>query len=72
MSTDTSYPLFESTTHSFIVKVWLEEQAEEANPAIWRGHITHVLSGNRQYIDSIEDVLGFMAPYFQEMGAKLT
>jgi hypothetical protein len=32
----------ESDAQSFIVKVWVEDHAEEAGHRVWRGHITHV------------------------------
>ena len=56
----------EESTHSFIVKIWLEEIASETTPAHWRGHITHVISGTRCYIEDINDVLAFMRPYLQQ------
>jgi len=63
--------LFESHTHSFIVKIWLEETAEEAGQAIWRGHITHVPGGQRRYVKDLDDISAFMAPYLQGIGVKL-
>jgi hypothetical protein len=30
----------ESTTQSFIVKVWVEEIAEETGQGVWHGHIS--------------------------------
>jgi hypothetical protein len=58
----------ETNTHSFIVKIWLEETAEEAGQAVWRGHITHVPSSKRRYFQDLENVPLFIAPYLQEMG----
>jgi hypothetical protein len=55
---------------SFIVKIWLEETAEEAGAATWRGHITHVPSGDRQYIKDLDQVRDFVAPYLEEMGVR--
>lgn len=62
--------LAESSAHSFIVRIWLEETSEEAAKATWRGDITHVTSGRRHYIKGIGEVVEFMIPYFQEMGVK--
>lgn len=62
--------LFEFNTHSFIVKVWLEETAEEAGQAIWRGHITHVPSGERRYVKDPDDIPAFIVPYLEGMGVK--
>ena len=60
--------LFETSTHSFIVKVWLEETAEEAGQALWRGHITHVPSGKRRYLKNLDEILAFIKPYLEGMG----
>jgi hypothetical protein len=57
--------------HSFIVKIWLEETVDEAGRATWRGHITHVLSGERRYIKDLEDTMIFLMPYLQGMGVKV-
>jgi hypothetical protein len=61
----------EEYTHSFIVKIWLEETAEEAGRATWRGHITHVPSGKRRYLQNVDDIVTFIAPYLEGMGVKL-
>jgi hypothetical protein len=56
--------------HSFIVKIWLEETAEEAGGATWRGHVTHVPSGERRYIQDLDQVRDFIVPYLEEMGVR--
>ena len=61
----------ECYTHSFIVKIWLEVTTEEAERATWRGHITHVPSGERRYVQDLDDITAFVAPYLEAMGAKL-
>ena len=66
-----STDLPESATHSFIIKIWLEETAEEAGWARWRGHITHVPDGKRRYLKELDEITAFVAPYLQEMGVKL-
>jgi hypothetical protein len=55
---------------SFIVKIWLEETAEESGQAKWRGHITHVPSGTRRYLNSMDDIITFISPYLENMGVK--
>lgn len=62
--------LLESHTHSFIVKIWLEETAEEAGRATWRGHITHVPSGERRYLKDLDGIAAFVVPYLEGMGVK--
>lgn len=63
--------LFEFNTHSFIVKIWLEETAEEVGQATWRGHITHVPSGERRYVQDMDEITAFITPYLERLGAKL-
>jgi len=60
----------EPYAHSFIIKVWLEETADEAGQAIWRGRITHVPSGERRYLKDLDDIAAFILPYLDRMGAK--
>ena len=62
--------LREANTHSFVVKVWLEETSEEAGRATWRGHITHVVSGERRYLKELDDVTVFIMSYLKQMGVK--
>lgn len=58
-------------TQSFIVKIWLEETAEEAGSARWRGHITHVPGGEKRYVESLTDIGLFIAPYLRAMNAPI-
>ena len=63
---------FELNTHSFIVKIWLEEANSEAETgrAVWRGHITHVPGGERRYVADLADIPEFMVPYLTGMGVS--
>ena len=58
--------LSESYTHSFVVKIWLEDEAQVR----WRGHITHVPGGERRYVDDLSEIQAFIAPYLEEMGVE--
>ena len=60
----------EPDTQSFIVKVWLEETVQEAGRARWRGHVTHVMSGERRYLESLSTVTDFIKPYLERWGVK--
>jgi hypothetical protein len=62
---------FESKTHSFIVKIWLEQTATEAGRAKWRGHITHVPDGERRYVQNLDEISAFIDPYLEGMDEKL-
>lgn len=57
--------------HSFIIKIWVEETVKESGKATWRGHITHVPSGRRRYLENSDDIADFVAPYLEEMGVDL-
>jgi hypothetical protein len=59
----------ESRTHSFIIKIWLEEEVDESGRALWRGHITHVPGGERQYIQDLSAIPPFIQPYLEKMGS---
>jgi hypothetical protein len=60
----------EGSTHSFIVKIWLEETLEEAGKARWRGHITHVPGGERRYFEDLRGIVIFILPYLDSMKVR--
>lgn len=60
--------LFETSTESFIIKIWTEE---EPDPPVWQGQITHVLSGEKQHFNSLDEIEQFMLPYLQKIGIDL-
>ena len=60
----------ETSTHSFIVKIWLEETVEQSSEAKWRGRVTHVNSGERRYVESLDAVASFIATYLEAMGVR--
>jgi len=62
--------LLEEHTHSFIVKVWLEETAAEDGQPTWRGHITHVPSGQRRYLKDLDDIKSVITPYLESLGVE--
>ncbi len=61
--------LSETPTHSFIIRIWIEETAEEAGAALWRGHITHVPSGRRYYVQTLDEVVQIIAACLEQMHA---
>lgn len=52
------------------MKVWLEETVEEEGRAKWRGHVTHVTSGERQYLESLSGIAAFIIPYLERWGVR--
>ncbi|HKO99557.1 MAG TPA: hypothetical protein VJU86_21325 [Pyrinomonadaceae bacterium] len=55
--------LLESTAHSFIVKLWLEEAEGKSNQLTWHGYITHVPSGSRRYVKNLNEIPEFIKQY---------
>jgi len=62
----------EPDTQSFVVKVWLEETVEEEGRAKWRGHVTHVTSGERRYLESLSGIASFIRPYLERWGVQFS
>lgn len=67
-SPDPDLDLYEINTHPFVIKIWLEQAADDTGQAIWRGHITHVPSRTRRYIQSLREIVEFIRPYLHQMG----
>ena len=61
----------EPSAQSFIVKVWVEDNAESGGQGEFRGHITHVTSHERRYLKKLGEIEDFIAPYLEEMDVKL-
>lgn len=62
---------FKSKTHSFIVKMWLEETIHDTARVKWRGHITHVPDGERRYLESADGIPPFVTSYLKGTGGKV-
>jgi hypothetical protein len=63
--------LVEPGTQSFIVKIWVEDSAEDTSRGVWHGHITHVPSHQRRYLKDLSEIQDFIAPHLEEMGVKV-
>lgn len=64
MADNDNVELYEFNTHAFVVKIWLEEGLR------WRGHITHIPSGERRYIQDLGEIDDFILPYLEKMGIQ--
>ena len=60
----------EERTLSFVIKIWLEEEASATNSARWRGHITHVPSGQRNYFERLEALISVIRPFLENLGVQ--
>ena len=58
-------------THSFVIKIWLEEPKSRSAPAVWRGRVTHVASGKHFYIDQLNSIAFIISPFLREMEVDL-
>jgi hypothetical protein len=59
----------EGHVHSFVVKVWLEWEADGGDRAIWRGYVVHVPDWQqRHYITDVDDIADFIGPFVWAMG----
>jgi hypothetical protein len=52
--------LSESSIHSFVIRIWLEEMPDEAGQAKWRGRIVHVTSGRDRYFENFDEITPFV------------
>ena len=60
----------ELNVHSFIIKVWIEEDADEEGHSKWYGHITRVPGGERRYLRRLNEIDDFIRPYLKEAGIR--
>jgi hypothetical protein len=59
----------ELNVHSFIVKVWIEEDGDKGH-ATWYGHITCVPGGEHRYLRRLSEIDDFIRPYLQRAGIR--
>ncbi|MCA9976097.1 MAG: hypothetical protein KC413_10125 [Anaerolineales bacterium] len=59
----------EPNTHSFILKVWLEDEVDDTK--IWRGYLTHVASGQRVYFKNLLEMNNHLTPHLKRIGFPL-
>ncbi len=58
----------ETTSHSFIVKITIQDTAPEARHTTWRGSITHVPDGARRHFLNLETMADFVGDFIEGMG----
>jgi len=63
--------LAESTVHSFIIKLWLEDEGGETGRLSWHGYITHVPSGARRHFRKLNDITDFISQYVDGNDARI-
>mgnify|MGYP006302750699 FL=1 len=60
--------LFEVNTHSLVIRIWIEERVGEMGQPNWRGHITHIPSGEQRYFEDLDDIKAFILPHLRKAG----
>jgi hypothetical protein len=66
------YHVEEHPTHSFVMRIWIEQVARPGRPATWRGHITHVQSGDRRSVDSLAGIERFVGAHLAPSGIRVS
>ena len=65
---------FEEHTQVFIVRIWREPREIEGATLLWRGAVEHVASGERCYVQRLNEITRFIARCsgkdMQESGAR--
>lgn len=46
--------------HSFVVKIWVEPESQHPGGFRWHGHITHVSTNEKKYLNGWNDVARFI------------
>ncbi|MEZ4733108.1 MAG: hypothetical protein R3E79_38925 [Caldilineaceae bacterium] len=62
--------VYERNTCSFIVKVWVDPNTDSTGQPRWRGHVTHVFTGQRQYFEDLVTLVKFITLYLERMGVS--
>lgn len=57
--------------HSFIVRLWQDDEPSESSRAPWRGHVTHVPDGQPVYARRPDDVPTLLACEIDHRGIRL-
>jgi ribosomal protein S19E (S16A) len=63
--------LTESDVQSFIVKLWFEGTAEVDRRRLSHGYVTHVSSGERRYVQGLDDVTEFIVEHLEKAGVEV-
>lgn len=50
----------EPASHTFLIRIWIEETLDEAERLAWRGHITHLPDEERRYVETLHEIAGFI------------
>jgi hypothetical protein len=57
--------------HSFVIKVWLEEESDSTGRKKWRGHITYVNTEEKRYVGRLAEITAFIEQHLVAAGALI-
>ena len=52
-----------STSHSFLIRLWIEGVSDDLGTIQWRGHITHLIDEDRRYVETFDQIISFVQGY---------
>ena len=58
--------LFESESHSFVMRLWQEHDTESPADAEWRGWVEHVQTGQRFYFRDFSDIKQIVGNFLED------
>lgn len=57
-------------SHTFVIRIWLEDVDNHDTPAFWRGNITHVLDHRQRYFQELSGIVNFIKLYLERWEAN--
>jgi hypothetical protein len=57
-------------SHSFIVRMWVNDSTQGAEHPDWRGYVTHVPSGDRRYFKTLEELCIYIQNHFTSSASR--
>jgi hypothetical protein len=60
--------LFEPPSHTFLLRIWIEEIPQESGRLCWRGSITHFPDEDRRYVQTFDQVAAFIWDHIRLQG----
>ena len=61
----------EPLTHTFVLKLWLTDQQEQAGKREWHGHLDHAATGKRTYFSNFPQLNSQLYGYLDQLGVQL-
>lgn len=62
----------EACIHSFIVKIWLDEESPDSDKLCWHGSIIHVGDEKRHSFRYLDEIPAFITACFMELNMMLS